>query len=1022
MEIPHLILDPNNPFSPLPADYDTLTPSGQKEARLWVLRKQDTPEDFVRAWYFFRTVYLAQSQEVAFYKDGMCSSPPFHYEMISDVATFGRNAFAAPRGFAKCLNSLSRVLGIDGSWKSVKDIEEGDLVAALTFEGKHTWSKVIAKAHTGSKPLLKITTKQGHEIEVTEEHRVLCDKKWVEAGDLRIGQKLAASRGIRGGNCANYGLDQYKAELLGVLTGDGATTQSCNLTLFENELLDFVTLVCLQNKWNLVLRDLSRGLYSITNGGVSFIRNNGLLGHKSTEKRIPETIWTSSDASLASFLRGLFDTDGTVNKKSGSVNITLANKELIRDVQLALLRLGIRSRYKYRKAGYAGCGKQFDSWGLNISSAKDRIKFRDTIGFRIQRKMDLLRDIDPNQHDATDTIPLTYEEKKRWYSVSMWDLRKKYGVRAGNHYDVTRPKLKMIADICDSQFLRELATSDVYWDPIVSIEEVEPADTYDIQVEGNANFLCEGLYVHNSNVIGLEVPLLLAITRPNFSQILCLATDKLVEERFGTMIPQLAQNELLLADIGNLIPPRGKGAFNHHRMVLTNGSVIQGLSVMGKKRGGRPNLFTLDDPENDPDSDSETSRAQVMAKFETVLWKQVIPMLKFGACVNWIGTLIDRKSFLYQATCGDDPRFDFWNRRVYKALAIDPNNPKKVHLLWPSQWPLDVLEARKEEIGPGPFASEYLNEPVSEQDRSLPIDPRKNEYSVEGVMDPHNPLNFDGKVSWCERVFDDSGHRTYDEKSMIYRDLVRPMFRVMTFDYASGLTASNDYSCIAILGFDRDMTLWVLDMWMGRAKDEALYRLIYEMGCIWRPRVVGIEAVSVQKAFAEAAADYIAEGQAQAENPWRPRVYPITYSAKESKGQRINSALSWRFDSGRIKYPAHRADDWPFSQLYAQTNDFTPDLALLIHDDAIDTVAMSAKVVKGKGAHLRRERGTSGLLERIKKNEPIAKGIPLLSGVPLNQVTDEMLDILSNRRKEALKRTPPRRHPDRPPSRILRRK
>jgi hypothetical protein len=498
-----------------------------------------------------------------------------------------------------------------------------------------------------------------------------------------------------------------------------------------------------------------------------------------------------------------------------------------------------------------------------------------------------------------------------------------------------------------------------------------------------------------SHVIGLELPLLLLLTRSNYEIILALATDKLVEERFERLRPQLERNELIIGDFGNLVPTRGKGTFNNHRMCLTNGSILQGLSVMGKKRGGRPHMIVMDDPENDPDSDSDTSRAMVIAKFETILWKQFIPMLKSGSSMEWVGTLIDRKSFLYRATMGDDPRFDFWNRKVYKAMSY--NDDSSVSLLWPAMWPRDVLEARRDEIGPSAFASEYLNSPVSATDRLLNIDVRKNEYSVEGDFDTLNPLSYTGKVSWCERVFDDGGHRTYLEREMPYMDHVRPMFRCLLFDYASGLTSYNDYSCCAIVGFDREMTMWVLYMWMGRAKDAALYRQIYEIGCAWKPRIIGIEAVGMQKGFMEATQDYIEEQRDSRGETWKPRVFPVTYPSKESKAQRISSALEWRFDSGRIKYPAHLQAEWPYDQLYAQTSDFTMDLALLQHDDAIDTLAQSKYLIKSKGSKLRRERGKPGLLERIKRGVPEVKGLPILSGISSAELSDEMLNIMAKK-------------------------
>ena len=50
--------------------------------------------------------------------------------------------------------------------------------------------------------------------------------------------------------------------------------------------------------------------------------------------------------------------------------------------------------------------------------------------------------------------------------------------------------------------LEILATSDVYWDEVISVEEFDSPDkwVYDLCVEGNHNFVAEDMIVHNSNV------------------------------------------------------------------------------------------------------------------------------------------------------------------------------------------------------------------------------------------------------------------------------------------------------------------------------------------------------------------------------------------------------------------------------------------------------------------------------------------------------------------------------------------
>src|SRR6185503_4420408 len=50
-----------------------------------------------------------------------------------------------------------------------------------------------------------------------------------------------------------------------------------------------------------------------------------------------------------------------------------------------------------------------------------------------------------------------------------------------------------------SQVLADLAESEIYWDRIVSIEPAGEEETYDLTVEGDHNFVADGLIVHNSH-------------------------------------------------------------------------------------------------------------------------------------------------------------------------------------------------------------------------------------------------------------------------------------------------------------------------------------------------------------------------------------------------------------------------------------------------------------------------------------------------------------------------------------------
>ena len=64
--------------------------------------------------------------------------------------------------------------------------------------------------------------------------------------------------------------------------------------------------------------------------------------------------------------------------------------------------------------------------------------------------------------------------------------------------NLSRKRLAKIAGVLESEGLKNLAQSDIYWDEIKSIDFVDEVDVYDITVPGFHNFVAENIILHNS--------------------------------------------------------------------------------------------------------------------------------------------------------------------------------------------------------------------------------------------------------------------------------------------------------------------------------------------------------------------------------------------------------------------------------------------------------------------------------------------------------------------------------------------
>jgi hypothetical protein len=272
-------------------------------------------------------------------------------------------------------------------------------------------------------------------------------------------------------------------------------------------------------------------------------------------------------------------------------------------------------------------------------------------------------------------------------------------------------RLARLSVVCDHSTPEKFV---VAWDAFrrFYLQPTEPGFFYDDLVDSPA-FHYEivndiGRYPYNvfaaprgfgkSTLISLELPLFLSLTRTYFKMSLGFSTDKGIEKQLSKMMKQFEHNKFILEDFGLMKPSKGGShIWNRHCLDLNNGSVIDGFSVEGKKRGARPHLFILDDPEYYDDG-SESRSSVLHEQFNKVLFKEIIPMLRPGCSLAWIGTVINMRSFINHACTSDDKRFRRWNRKVYTAL--DENN----NSIWSEMWNDEALENRREEIGDAAFS------------------------------------------------------------------------------------------------------------------------------------------------------------------------------------------------------------------------------------------------------------------------------------------------------------------------------
>ncbi len=228
-----------------------------------------------------------------------------------------------------------------------------------------------------------------------------------------------------------------------------------------------------------------------------FVRN---FGSKADDKRIPDFVFGAEHEFVKGLLRGYFDGDGSVSVERKNIRVFSPSKELIDGIALLLTRFGI---FCVKKGQY----------GIEIPHRYAKV-FAEKIGSSIPEKAKRLEEIAKSRKEVTydliDMIPsigsaLLEASKKTGYPLhyARKFTRKQRIGRSTLQRHLSR--LEELArakgiEVEELEVLRRAVDSDVVWDEIVSIEEVDyDGYVYDLSVEGLETFTtAEGVITHNT--------------------------------------------------------------------------------------------------------------------------------------------------------------------------------------------------------------------------------------------------------------------------------------------------------------------------------------------------------------------------------------------------------------------------------------------------------------------------------------------------------------------------------------------
>jgi hypothetical protein len=294
---------------------------------------------------------------------------------------------------------------------------------------------------TGVKPVVKVTTREGYSLRLTQNHRLLAvthqsakvqRTAWHEVGELQPGDQVLLHRHRAAAWQGTGTFDE--GWLLGSLVGDGTFSRDADARLHAH--LDYWG----ADRERMAVSALGKLRASVTSradclgsridrfqkvrlSSTGLADLAGRFGIARGSKRVGEDVERTSSDFHRGFLQGLFDADGSVQGtqvKGISVRLSQSDRQSLAAVQRMLLRLGVVSTvYAERRAagprllpdGHGGVSAYSCRADHELVIAGDNVGyFAEVVGFSDPGKETRLRQVlgayrrIPNRERFTATI------------------------------------------------------------------------------------------------------------------------------------------------------------------------------------------------------------------------------------------------------------------------------------------------------------------------------------------------------------------------------------------------------------------------------------------------------------------------------------------------------------------------------------------------------------------------------------------------------------------------------------------
>src|SRR5437867_1171520 len=383
-------------------------------------------------------------------------------------------------------------------------------IHGFAWDGRIKPVDVADWVDSGVKPCFKVVTRSGRSVEVTGHHPFLTVRGWQPLQEIVIGDKIAVPRRT---DCFGHDsqLDSGQVRLIAYFIAEGGlSTRSPGFTNAEPEIVGDCKAQIARFFPSLQIRRhgisyFPAGKHNHRNPLTQWLHELQLMGKKAEHKRFPESVSRWDRERLREFVKVLMSCDGTIYSMAGypRIEFAVASEGFAQDLHHALVRFGIVSKLWKKKDR---------CWRVEITEPASVDRYQRDIGWIGEKALRFERFDEPRRSNVgmlPKQIWWEIQSATRARGLTMTELAFRAGERGagdrGFNPHVSRGllpgRLANYADVLRDRRLSQLASDQIYWDEIVSIESTGEHHVYDLTVPETSNFIAQDILVHNTSFV-----------------------------------------------------------------------------------------------------------------------------------------------------------------------------------------------------------------------------------------------------------------------------------------------------------------------------------------------------------------------------------------------------------------------------------------------------------------------------------------------------------------------------------------